>query len=111
DIARQMVGRWGMSSAIGPVSVIPRDGSGPFVPAGTENSPETQALIDTEVRRIIDAAHRDVTTLLQDNRSKLDSLVAALLEHETLDEEAAYAAADVPRTRSDEPERSPVGTG
>src|SRR5262245_47522111 len=75
DIARQMVGRWGMSSAIGPVSVLPRDGSGPFVPAGSENSPETQALIDTEVRRIIDTAHRDVTTLLQDNRSKLDSLV------------------------------------
>ena len=33
EIARQMVGRWGMSPAIGPVAVIPRDGAGP-VPAG-----------------------------------------------------------------------------
>ena len=112
DIARQMVGRWGMSSAIGPVAVLPRDGSGPFVPAGTENSPETQALIDAEVRRIIDTAHREVTTLLQDNRNKLDALVAALIEHETLDEDAAYAAADVAhRNRADAPERSAVSAG
>jgi cell division protease FtsH len=112
DIARQMVGRWGMSSAIGPVSVIPRDGSGPFLPAGTENSPETQALIDTEVRRIIDTAHREVATLLQDNRGKLDALVAALLEHETLDENAAYAAAEVAHgSGSDAPERAPVSAG
>ena len=110
DIARQMVGRWGMSSAIGPVAVLPRDGSGPFLPAGNENSPETQALIDAEVRRIIDTAHREVTTLLQDNRNKLDALVAALIEHETLDEDAAYAAADVAhRNSADAPERSPVG--
>ena len=32
EIARQMVGRWGMSSKIGPVAVIPRDGTGPFCP-------------------------------------------------------------------------------
>ena len=112
DIARQMVGRWGMSSAIGPVAVLPRDGSGPFLPAGTENSPETQALIDAEVRRIIDTAHREVTTLLQDNRNKLDALAAALIEHETLDEDAAYAAADVAhRNSADAPERSAVSAG
>ena len=32
EIARQMVGRWGMSDAIGPVAVIPRDGAGPLLP-------------------------------------------------------------------------------
>jgi cell division protease FtsH len=96
DIARRMVGRWGMSSAIGPVAVLPRDGAGPFLPGAAEASPETQALIDAEVRRIIEETHREVTTVLQDHREKLDSLVAALLEHETLDQEAAYAAAGVP---------------
>jgi cell division protease FtsH len=111
DVARQMVGRWGMSSAIGPVAVIPRDGATPFLTGAGEVSPETQALIDTEVRRIIEEAHREVTVLLQDNRDKLDSLVAALLEHETLDQEAAYAAASVPPRGQAAPERSPVGAG
>ena len=96
DIARQMVGRWGMSSAIGPVAVLPRDGAGPLLPGAAASSPDTQALIDAEVRSIIEEAHREVATLLQDNRDKLDSLVAALLEHETLDQDAAYAAAGIP---------------
>jgi cell division protease FtsH len=111
DIARQMVGRWGMSPTIGPVAVIPRDGSGPLLPGAAETSPDTQALIDVEVRRIIDEAHREVTTLLQDHRDKLDALATALLEHETLDEEAAYAAARVPRGGQAAAERSPVSAG
>src|SRR6266540_1557566 len=97
EIARQMVGRWGMSSAIGPVAVIPRDGVGPFLPGVAEVSPETQKLVDEEVRRVVEEAHREVIALLKENRDKLDSLATALLEHETLDEEDAYAAAGVPR--------------
>jgi cell division protease FtsH len=97
EIARLMVGRWGMSSAIGPVAVIPRDGAGPLLPGAAEVSPHTQQLVDEEVRRIVEEAHEQVVTLLQQNRDKLDSLAAALLEHETLDEEDAYAAAGVPR--------------
>ena len=38
-----------------------------------------------------------MVALLQENREKLDSLAGALLEHETLDEEDAYAAAGVSR--------------
>jgi cell division protease FtsH len=98
EIARQMVGRWGMSPAIGPIAVIPRDGSGPLLPAGSEVSPDTQRLVDDEVRRIVDESHKEVVTLLEKNRSKLDSLANALLEHETLDEEDAYAAAGVERS-------------
>jgi cell division protease FtsH len=97
EIARQMVGRWGMSDAIGPVAVIPRDGVGPLLPGAAEVSPETQRLVDDEVRRIVEEAHREVTALLEEHRDKLDSLAAALLEHETLDEEDAYAAAGVER--------------
>jgi cell division protease FtsH len=98
EIARQMVGRWGMSSAIGPVAVIPRDGTGPLLPGVAEVSPDTQKLIDDEVRRIVDDLHEEVIVLLRGNRGKLDSLANALLEHETLDEEDAYAAAGVART-------------
>src|SRR5213592_2578129 len=97
EIARQMVGRWGMSKSIGPIAVIPRDGSGPLLPGVAEVSPETQKLVDEEVRRIVDESHQEVIALLRKNRDKLDSLANALLEHETLDEEAAYAAAGVPR--------------
>jgi cell division protease FtsH len=32
EIAREMVGRWGMSDRIGPVAVLPDDGSGPLLP-------------------------------------------------------------------------------
>jgi cell division protease FtsH len=97
EIARQMVGRWGMSSAIGPVAVIPRDGTGPFLPGAAEVSPATQQRVDDEVRRIVDEAHQEVVALLKENRGKLDSLASALLEHETLDEEDVYAAAGVSR--------------
>jgi cell division protease FtsH len=97
ELARQMVGRWGMSEAIGPVTVIPSDGVGPFLPGAAEVSQDTQRLVDQEVRRIVEQAHQQVVELLNDNRDKLDSLAKALLEHETLDEEDAYAAAGVPR--------------
>jgi cell division protease FtsH len=98
EIARQMVGRWGMSEAIGPVAVLPRDGSGPFPPPGSEVSPDTQKLVDEEVRRIVEESHKQVVALLEENRDKLDSLAGALLQHETLDEEDAYAAAGLSRS-------------
>ena len=69
-LARQMVGRWGMSDAVGPVAVIPRDGSGPFLPGASEVSPETQRLLDDEVRRIVDEAHEEVLALLRENRQR-----------------------------------------
>jgi cell division protease FtsH len=96
-LARQMVGRWGMSDTVGPVAVIPRDASGPFRPGAAEASPETQRLIDEEVRRIVTDARAEVVDLLTENRGRLDALASALLEHETLDEAEAYAAAGVTR--------------
>ncbi len=98
EIARQMVGRWGMSEAVGPIAVIPRDGAGPLLPGVAEVSPDTQKLVDDEVRRIVEDSHREVLDLLRNNRQRLDSLASALLEHETLDEDDAYAAAGIPRT-------------
>jgi cell division protease FtsH len=96
-IARHMVGRWGMSRAIGPIAVIPMDGMGPLLPGASESSEATQRLVDEEVRRIVETAHIEVGNLLREHRENLDSLVAALLEHETLDEADAYAAAGLPR--------------
>jgi cell division protease FtsH len=95
EIARGMVGRWGMSEVIGPLTVIPSDGRGPLLPGASEVSAGTQQKIDDEVRRIVGEAYEQVVTLLTENRAKLESLAQALLEHETLDEDDAYAAAGV----------------
>jgi cell division protease FtsH len=96
QIARQMVGRWGMSDKLGPIAVLPNDGAGLLLPGASETSPQTQWLIDEEVRRLVDDAHAEVTQLLTDHREQLESLTHALLEAETLDAVDAYAAARVP---------------
>src|SRR5690242_396110 len=68
QIARQMVGRWGMSDKVGPVTVLPSNGDGPLLPGASETSPQTQYLIDEEVRRLVDEAHDEVTRLLTEHR-------------------------------------------
>jgi cell division protease FtsH len=100
QIARHMVGRWGMSRTIGTVAVLPADGQGPLLPGAAEVSPETQQLIDEEVRRLVAAAHDEVLELIRDNRERLDALAEALLEHETLEGSEAYAAAGITRAAS-----------
>jgi cell division protease FtsH len=101
-IARQMVGRWGMSRQIGPIAVIPSEAQNPLLPGAAEVSESTRRLIDEEVRRIVEEAHQDVSRLLSEHRDRLDSLTEALLAAETLDEDEAYAAARVER-RQEEP--------
>ena len=91
-IARFMVGRWGMSRAIGPVAVLPQEGTSMLLPGVSETSQKTQQLVDEEVHRIVEEAHRDVLALLREHRSQMDDLVTALLSHETLDMADAYAA-------------------
>jgi len=98
ELARNMVGLWGMSHVIGPVTVIPDEGQLPF-PGASDVSPQTQQLIDEEVRHLIDDAHEQVTRLMSANRQRLDSLVEALLEQETLEQDEAYAAAGIQAAR------------
>jgi cell division protease FtsH len=100
-IARQMVGRWGMSEAVGLVSVLPLDGRGPLLLGANETSQATQQLLDDEVRRLIDDAHQGVTRLLGAHREQLDALTQALLQSETLDGIDAYRAAGLPLRAED----------
>jgi len=106
QIARSMVGRWGMSDKLGPLTLLPSDGQSPFLPGASETSPQTQWLIDEEVRHIVEDAHAETTQLLSDHRDQLDSLAHALLKAETLDAPDAYAAAGV-RMRTAELEPQP----
>jgi cell division protease FtsH len=97
QIARQMVGRWGMNATIGPVAVLPQDG----LPRPDEVSEETERLVDQEVRKLVAAAHDDVTRILTEHRDQLDRLAESLLEHETLDQDNAYAAAGIEARRAE----------
>ncbi len=106
-IARQMVGRWGMSEAIGPIAVLPEEGQGMFLPGVSETSQETQRVVDEEVRTLVENAHQEVTQLLEEHRDQLESLAQALLKAETLDAPDAYAAAGVPLSEQ-EPAPAPA---
>jgi cell division protease FtsH len=106
-IARQMVGRWGMSTAIGPIAVLPDEGQGIFLPGASETSQETQRVVDQEVHTLVEGAHREVTQMLEEHRDQLESLAQALLKAETLDEPDAYRAAGVPLAER-EPAPAPV---
>jgi cell division protease FtsH len=105
NIARQMVGRWGMSDKLGPITWLPSEAQGPLLPGASETSAQTQWLLDEEVHRLIDEAHDEVIQLLNEHRPALDNLAHALLRAETLDAPEAYAAAGVPmRTAELQPE-------
>jgi len=100
-IARQMVTRWGMSQALGPVSLGPRDSflgaSDPYGMGGNKPfSEETARLIDGEVRRILEECNQQAVNLLTAHRAQLDALASALLEQETLDEQEILRVTGLP---------------
>jgi cell division protease FtsH len=96
SIARQMVGRWGMSDEVGAVSALPRSGGDNDMPAA-KLSQHTLELIDDEVKRILAECADEAKRQLADHREQLDQLAHTLLERETLDEADAYAAAGIPQ--------------
>ncbi len=106
ELARNMVGLWGMSDVIGPVTVITEEGGMPM-PGASDISPATRQLVDDEVRHLIDIAHEQVTQLMGANRDKLDALAQALLEHETLEQDEAYAAAGIECPAAPTPDPTP----
>jgi cell division protease FtsH len=96
-LARQMVGRWGMSERLGGMSVLPDPRrEQPFALDGGASSTATRELVESEVRRILGECSRHAADLLETERPRLDALVDALLEAETLDTSAAHRAAGVP---------------
>jgi cell division protease FtsH len=95
QIARSMVGRWGMSDAVGAIAVTDGREDRLLLPGASPASAPTQQLVDEEVRRIVDGAEDEVTELLTRERGRLDALARALLERETLDQPEAYELAGV----------------
>jgi cell division protease FtsH len=87
--ARMMVTRWGMSEALGMVQLV--ESNNPYLngmggSGRREFSEETAKLIDHEVYKIINECHQEANRLLNEYRMELNSLAAALMDKETLDE-------------------------
>jgi cell division protease FtsH len=88
ETARQMIGRYGMSSVLGLVRLVGKDAD---IYLGGESSmmttaaPATLQEFDVEVRQAVDMAHQRAVKILGEHRATLDRLVQRLLEVETLE--------------------------
>ncbi len=87
EIARQMVTEFGMSARVGPVHLASGSGEvflGRDVGHARDYSEDLAAVIDAEVRALMDGAAREAADALRTNRKVLDALASELLEKETL---------------------------
>ncbi|MBV1691608.1 ATP-dependent zinc metalloprotease FtsH [Novosphingobium sp. G106] len=86
SLARNMVTKWGMSDKLGPLQYEEQQ-EGYLGMGGSARlfaSDETNKLIDTEIRGLVDGAHARATDILKENEEKLHLLANAMLEFETL---------------------------
>ena len=84
SIARNMVAMYGMSDAVGMValgSVRNQYLDGGY---GLDCAQDTAAIMDREVKRILDECYKDAVQVIRDNREDMDKVVAYLLEKETI---------------------------
>ncbi|PLK26882.1 ATP-dependent zinc metalloprotease FtsH [Novosphingobium sp. TH158] len=85
-LARNMVTKWGMSDKLGPLQY--EDQYEGYLGMGgaqrTFASNETNKLIDSEIRGLVDGAHARATKILKKEEKNLHLLAQALLEYETL---------------------------
>ena len=89
-IARDMVTRYGMTTALGPMVYAENEGEvflGRSVTKTTSMSEQTMQKVDAEVRRIIDQQYAQARKLIEDNKDKMHAMAKALLDWETIDSE------------------------
>ena len=87
-LARDMVMRYGMTDALGPMVYAENEGEvflGRSVTKTTNISEQTMQKVDLEVRRIIDEQYAIARKLIEDNQDKMHAMAKALLEWETID--------------------------
>ena len=97
DIARKMVTQLGMSELLGPVKYGTGHGEvflGRDFSNGADYSPETAALIDKEIKALVDAGYATAERVLTEQRGKLDFVAEYLLAHETMEGDQFAAAMD-----------------
>ena len=116
EIARNMVTKWGLSDAMGPL-MYDEGGEEVFLGRTAAQpskamSDETALAIDKEVRAIIDKCYEKARDLLEEHRSKMDMMAEALMQYETIDSEQIDAIMEgrkpnPPSDWSDGPSDSP----
>ncbi len=115
DMARRMVTEWGMSDKLGPLRYASNQEEvflGHSVAQSKNMSDDTAALVDSEVRRIVEQAYQRAKQLLTDNLKELHLIAKALLEYELLSGDDIKALlAGKPIIRNDENDTSQVRTG
>jgi len=87
QLARDMVTRWGMSDALGPLQYAEPDEEvflGYSVNRSRQMSNETAQAIDKEIRKVVEDGYSRAKHLLDEHRDQLEKLAQALLEYETL---------------------------
>lgn len=84
QIARAMVTQFGMSEKLGKIDYSQEQTPIPGMSAGANASPETEELIDAEVRRIVEEGYDIAKQILQEKKTHLEKLALGLLEYETL---------------------------
>jgi cell division protease FtsH len=88
-LVRSMVCEWGMTDALGAVQYDERAEGGQYLgmPGVQEKnySEETAKQIDSEVRKLLDTAHKQATDIVQEHRDKVELMTDMLMEFETLD--------------------------
>ncbi len=102
-MARDMVTRYGMSEALGPMVYAENEGEvflGRSITKTTHVSESTMQKVDAEIRRIIDQQYAVARKLIEDNQEKMHALAKALLEWETID---ADQIEDIMQGRSPRP--------
>lgn len=87
-MARDMVTRYGMSDSLGTMVYVDTESESIFGRNSTKTVSElTQQKVDAEIRTLIDSQYALARSILEQNRDKVEAMVAALLEWETLDAE------------------------
>ena len=116
SIARDMVTRYGMTDALGPMVYAENEGEvflGRSVTKTTTMSESTMQKVDQEVRKIIDEQYAQARKLIEDNREKIHAMAKALLEWETIDSDQLddIIAGKPPRPPKDWTPRAPSSGG
>ena len=87
-MARDMVTRYGMSDSLGTMVYVDTESESIFGRNSTKTVSElTQQKVDAEIRTLIDSQYALARSILEENRDKVEAMVAALLEWETIDAE------------------------
>jgi cell division protease FtsH len=85
-MARDMVTRYGMSDSLGTMVYVDTESESIFGRNSTKTVSElTQQKVDAEIRGLIDSQYALARSILEQNRDKVEAMVTALLEWETLD--------------------------